>query len=332
MPFSDYMARCLYHPIHGYYSRPAVPTVSKEGDFITSVSVGPVFGKILAARLHYFWKGNGSPSSFTILEPGGHDGTLAQDILNAAEDIAPSFRQALQYHIYEPHPDRRALVAQNLGKLGTAISSLDEVRAPIGAIVANEILDALPVPLYLFSGGIWHEVAVTVEDDKLAWDTLTTDFNLQGGYPEGYVTEGSPDFQGFLTPLAEAFEQSLFIFIDYGMDQPSLYHPDRHVGTLRCYRSHRSNVHPLNNPGLCDLTADVNFTALEHAAISLGLESYPTMEQSRYLTYSARNWLLSSPSPEEVRQFQTLIHPSQFGTRFHVAEFTKGPVNPSFPT
>ncbi|MEJ6581688.1 MAG: SAM-dependent methyltransferase [Akkermansiaceae bacterium] len=331
LPFVDYMARCLYDADRGYYSRPDVLTVSKEGDFITSVSVGHVFGRILAARLHLFWVANGSPAEFCVLEPGGHDGSLAKDILSGASAIDPNFSNALQYKVYEPHPARRQLLSARLGSLASVISSPDELSAPIGAVVANEVLDALPVPLYLHSAQEWHEVAVTAENNQLEWTTLDTQFTLKGEYPDGYVTEGSPDLPHFLKPLAEIFEKALMIFVDYGLDEDSLYHPDRHVGTLRCYRSHRSNVHPLDEPGTRDLTADVNFTAVERAATALGLDSYPLMNQSRYLTYCGRDWLLSSPSQSEVRQFQTLIHPSQFGNRFHIAEFTKGDTTRGFP-
>jgi len=331
MPFEDYMARCLYDPAHGYYSRPEVLTVSKKGDFITSVSVGPVFGRILVSRLYQFWKANGTPTKFCLLEPGGHDGSLAKDILSSVSKVDPTFAKALQYHVYEPHPARRKLLSKHLGNRATIISSPDELNTPIGAVVANEVLDAFPVPIFLKSGGTWHKVAVAADDQQLAWTTLETSFALEGNYRDGYVTEGPPDLPSFLKPLAGIFEKALFIFIDYGLDEESLYHPDRHVGTLRCYRSHRSNVHPLDEPGTRDLTADVNFTAVERAASALGLVSHPLMNQSRYLTYCGRDWLLNSPSAPEVRQFQTLIHPSQFGNRFHVAEFTKGKVDRAFP-
>ena len=331
LPFRDYMACCLYEPQFGYYSRPTVPTASKEGDFMTSVSVGPVFGHILAARLCRFWSENGQPSEFSILEPGGHDGALARDILKGAQTINPDFHRAIRYFVHEPHPDRRSHLSKILGDLAEVIASPREVHAPLGAVVANEVLDALPLPIYLFSGGRWHEAAVTVENQRLEWAAIDTHFSLPGDYPEGYVTEGSPDFENFLSPLSEAFEQSLMVLIDYGLDEESLYHPDRSVGTLRCYRNHRTNVHPLEEAGRRDLTADVNFTAVSRAAARLGLESHPVMNQSRYLTYCAREWLLQGPTAKEVRQFQTLIHPSQFGSRFHVAEFTNGGVSRAFP-
>ena len=339
IPFSDYMARCLYHPELGYYARPEAVTVSKEGDFITSVSVGPLFGKLLALRLHRFWLANGRPPSFSILELGAHDGSLACDLLAAASQIDPAFSKALSYLISEPLPSRRALLQSTLSDKARIISHPAEARYDIGALVANEVLDALPVPLLLFSQQQWHEVLVTVTDGKLDWDSRPTnpssaglpDLTLSQDYPEGYLTEGPPALHHFLSPLSECFEKALFLWIDYGLDAASLYHPARSAGTLRCFHKHRSNVHPLDRPGEQDLTADVNFSAVEQAASQLGLQAHPILNQSRYLTHCAKDWLLSQPSPKEISQFQTLTHPSQFGNRFYALELTKGEVLRAFP-
>ncbi len=330
--FSHYMAQCLYHPKFGYYARPKSVTVSKEGDFITSVSVGPLFGKLLALRLHRFWLANGSPSSFSILELGAHDGSLAGDILSAVEKIDPSFAKSLSYVISEPLPSRRSVLEAKLGEKVTLISHPDELRCKIGALLANEVLDALPVPLFFFSQNQWHEALVALdENDALTWDSRRADPGLSQNYPEGYVTEGSPDFTEFLAPLTHCFQSALHLWIDYGLDQESLYHPARTAGTLRCYRKQRSNAHPLDFPGEQDLTADVNFTAVENASSELGLQVHPIMNQSRYLTYCAKDWLLKNPDPKEISQFQTLIHPSQFGNRFYALELTKGTVDRAFP-
>ena len=332
LPFSSYMSQCLYHPEFGYYARAEATTVSKKGDFITSVSVGPLFGQLLARRLHRFWIANDYPSTFTILELGAHDGSLATDILAVLEQIDPAFASAVSYVISEPLPARRTLLANRLGDQVTLISHPDELRTEIGALIANEVLDALPVPLYLYSQKQWHEVLVTLGDEEaLAWDTRPADPGLPPNYPEGYVTEGPPDLATFLAPLADCFQKALFLWIDYGLDQESLYHPARTAGTLRCYRNHQSNAHPLDSPGEQDITADVNFSAVEAAATGLGLQTHPIMNQSRYLTYCGKDWLLANPDPKGIQQFQTLTHPSQFGNRFYMLELTKGDVALAFP-
>jgi SAM-dependent MidA family methyltransferase len=329
LSFADYMAQCLYHPELGYYARPEVPIVSKKGDFITSVSVGPVFGKLLAHRLHKFWLANGSPESFTVLEPGAHDGTLCLDILDTIKALNPKFDKAINYLVHEPLPVRRQFLQAKLGGKASVIATPGEAKAKIGALVANEILDALPVPVYLKSGGQWHEALVTSKESSLDWDTRPATPPLPENLAEGYVGEGPPDLSSFLKPLAGVFNNALFIWIDYGLDEETLYHPARTAGTLRCYSKHQSSAHPLDNPGEQDLTSDVNFSAVEQCAGSLGFKTHPAMNQSRYLTYCGKDWLLSGPTPQEIGQFQTLIHPSQFGSRFYALEMTKGDVDPA---
>ncbi|MDB4143693.1 SAM-dependent methyltransferase [Akkermansiaceae bacterium] len=328
LPFSDFMAQCLYHPQLGYYARPEATTVSKDGDFMTSVSVGPVFGQLLARRIERFWQLNGAPEDFCIFEVGAHNGSLAKDILPG---LSAELRKVTRYHIIEPLENQRVHLAKTLGPEFTILSAPLKKATTMGVVVANEVFDALPVPLYLFSNEQWHEATVTW-DDGFDWATRATDFSLPGNYPEGYVTEGRPNLVEFISPLTECFEKGLMTFIDYGLDEPSLYHPSRTAGTLRCYRKHSMTAHPLDHPGEQDLTSDVNFSAVEETATQLGLSSAPVMSQSRYLTHCAKEWLLSGtpPNASELRQFQTLIHPSQFGNRFYALELLKGPVERGF--
>ncbi|MGJ8697252.1 MAG: class I SAM-dependent methyltransferase [Verrucomicrobiaceae bacterium] len=326
--FSEFMATCLYHPVHGYYSRPNRATVSKEGDFMTSVSVGPVFGALLARRLFHFWKKNGSPSGFALFEIGAHNGSLACDILAAADQLSTSFASALHYHIIEPLEAQRSALQDRLGQKATILASPPPQSAPFGALIANEVLDALPLPILTFSNDQWHKVLVDFDRAKedFNWTLEPAPLEIPGTFPEGYVTEGTPNLADFFAPLSSLFEKGLMTFIDYGLDQNSLYHPTRSVGTLRCYRNHSMKSHPLDHPGEQDLTADVNFTAVEDAARSHGLESLRILDQSRFLTHCAKEWLVSGnpPTPSELRQFQTLVHPSQFGTRFYALELSKG--------
>jgi SAM-dependent MidA family methyltransferase len=329
--FRNYMAQCLYHPDLGYYARADAPTVSKKGDFMTSVSVGPLFGHLLAARLHRFWLANGSPSSFTILEVGAHDGSLASDILSASKKIDPTYATNISYFISEPLPARQKILQARLQSRATVVNSPSEVKADLGALVANEVLDALPVPLLLFTGRQWHEACVTAENDVLQWHTRLIESDLPKTFSDGYVTEGSPDLSAFLTSFSGVFERGLHLWIDYGLDEESLYHPARTAGTLRCFRNHRSDAHPLDFAGEQDLTADVNFTAVENSATQLGFQIHPVLNQSRYLTHCAREWLLGTPSAKEISQFQTLTHPSQFGNRFYALELTIGKVELAFP-
>ena len=329
LSFQDYMGTCLYHPTLGYYARPHAKTVSKNGDFMTSASVGPMFGKLLARRIEKFWKTNGAPDHLTIFEVGAHDGSLAKDIYSS---LGEKIKKATDYCIIEPLAEQRAHLEKILPPPFSVLSEPPEKVIPLGVVVANEVFDALPVPLYLFSKGSWHEATV-IWDKEFTWDTQPTRFTLSGEYPEGYVTEGNPDLEGFLEPLSKCMERGVMTFVDYGLDKASLYHPSRTAGTVRCYSKHSMKAHPLDSPGEQDITADVNFSAVEETAFQLGLQVAPVMSQSRFLTHSAKEWLTSTNPPDaaELRQFQTLIHPSQFGNRFYVLELLKGKVERAFP-
>ncbi len=329
MSFQQFMARCLYDPKHGYYARPDTATVSKKGDFMTSVSVGACFGTLLGKRLRTFHKKNGSPDDFTIVEIGAHDGSLCQDIRR-------EFPEA-NYTIVEPLAERRKFLREKLGPEVIILEQAEKVSI-YGALIANEVLDALPVPLLLFSSGAWHEVGVTA---NLEWTTLPElrpelkafTEELGNAFPEGYVTEPPPKLAEFFAPLDRLFDHGLMTFVDYGLDAENLYSTSRTVGTLRCYHRHQTKVHPLDRLGQQDITADVNFTAVEKAASDIGYLPCPIMSQSRYLTHCAKEWLLSEnpPSPKLLREFQTLIHPSQFGSRFYILELLKGEVEQAFP-
>ncbi len=332
------MTQCLYHPEFGYYSRPTIPTASKKGDFMTSVNVGSCFGELLARRFHHFWRANGSPKNFQLIEIGAHDGSLAQDILAGCTS---EFRKNVTYTIIEPLKERRHFLRE---QFGNTIHLIEEAKylGSHGILVANEVLDALPLPILLFQNDQWHEVAVRFQQGQFEWavmpelSTSLKEFTalLGNQFPNGYVTEAPPELIPFLKPLTQLFDHGLFTLIDYGLDAENLYSTSRRVGTFRSYRNHQSNAHPLDYPGEQDLTADVNFTAVEEHASQLHLTPCPIMKQSRYLPYCAKEWMLSDnpPTPEQLRQFQTLIHPSQFGSRFYMLELLKGDVEQAFPS
>ena len=115
LPFSDFMAAALYDPDHGYYSAAESVRTGRSGDFFTNVSVGPLFGQLIAERAHQLWQHLNCPGSLTLVEPGAHDGTLASDILTAAARKSPDFSSALQYHLIESSSALRARHAMRLG-------------------------------------------------------------------------------------------------------------------------------------------------------------------------------------------------------------------------
>lgn len=345
LSFATFMAEALYHPTWGYYSNPQRTRVGREGDFITSVSVGKTFGSLLAARLQSFWRANHSPSEFHLLEPGPESGQLALDLLAAARTLDPNFHEALHYHALEPHeakrPTLQARFAASHEPRLAVLSSAPTLDVPLGAVLANEIIDALPVHLIEWHADTWLERRVTSDGTQFQWTpTSIQSPELARALPhfphppeDGYQTEVCLEYSTFLTPLATVFENALHLFIDYGHTETEYYHPTRRTGTLQSFRSHRATDAPLLLPGSQDLTAHVNFTRLARLGRDLGLRPSGFTRQERYLTALAEPLFASlDPNSTEfahtVRQFRTLTHPSMLGGSFFMLELLQGTATP----
>lgn len=338
------MATALYDSVHGYYTS-GIQRVGKGGDFITSVSIGRIFGLILARRLEKFWREIDQPRELNIIEPGAHDGTLCADILHEARKLSPEFYNAIQYHLVEAAPSltstqQKKLMPEFAGKFTTQ-SDLSELHNLHGAIISNELIDAFPVDLIRFEQHTWHQLMVdTSPNGNLIFTSAEiTDpelcsfckslSHLGTEFPEGYTTEYNPGIARFTKAASRALASGLFITIDYGHLAEDYYHPDRVTGTLQTYHHHRNSNNPLESPGEIDITSHVDFSQLRTSAESDGFEFSSFTPQANYLTHHAREWLLSleaSPSDNSsalIRQFQTLTHPAMLGTKFQVLEMKK---------
>ncbi|MES2656981.1 MAG: SAM-dependent methyltransferase [Verrucomicrobiota bacterium] len=332
------MATALYHPELGYYAREP-RQVGRGGDFFTSVSVGPLFGELLARRFLKEWESLGSPGRWRIIECGAHDGTLAADILGAISQLQPSAFGALEYVIPEPLPRLQAAQRETLARFEEKIHFLTDAGElsgdPLpGIAFGNELLDALPFHVVERRDGRWHECLVANHDDGFRWqnDHEITCPALQAAlaplgndFPDGYRTEVRTNLRDFLEPLTRSLTSGLFVWPDYGFARPEFYHPDRTQGTLRTFSNHRAAEDPLAGIGEIDITAHVDFTAVAEAAISLGAVPASFKNQGAWLTETGREWLLSqegNPDPNLLRQFQTLTHPAHLGGSFHVIELS----------
>jgi len=335
--FPDFMAAALYEPELGYYAR-GTRQVGRGGDFFTSVSVGPLFGNLLARRFLREWRELGSPGRWRILECGAHDGTLAADVLTSLRELDAAAFAALEYAICEPLPRLRAAQRETLGKFGATVAfadgpdSLAENPLP-GVIFGNELLDALPFHVVEWRSGGWRECLVGLDSKgNFIWqtdDTITDPLLLEalaplgGNFPEGYRTEVRTNFHSFLEPLTRCLSSGLLLWPDYGFARPEFYLPERHQGTLRTFSKHRAGDDPLATPGEIDITAHVDFTAVAEAALALGCHLRCFRNQGAWLTETGREWLLSlegAPANDLLRQFQTLTHPSHLGGSFHMLE------------
>lgn len=336
--FADFMATALYHPDLGYYAR-ETRQVGREGDFFTSVSVGPLFGELLARRFLKEWESAGSPGRWRILECGAHDGTLAADVLDALSRLAPAAFSALEYVIPEPLPRLQAAQRETLARFERAIrfvtglGALAEDPLP-GVAFGNELLDALPFHVVEWRNGRWHECRVANHDGEFSWDTasgvsdpalIAILTKLGDSFPENYRTEIRTNLRAFLAPLTRCLSSGVMIWPDYGFARPEFYHPDRTKGTLRTFSRHRAAEDPLSAVGEIDITAHVDFTAVAETAVSLGMQPTGFRNQGAWLTEAARDWLLSqegNPDAGALRQFQTLTHPAHLGGSFHVIELS----------
>lgn len=333
--FPEYLALALYHPEFGYYAR-SDDQVGKNGDFYTSVSVGPLFGQLLARRFVDWWAANGEPSAWRILEIGAHDGKLAADILATLRGISPAAWEALEYAIAEPLPRLREAQRGRLSPLANRLklaSSLSELAPLPGIAFGNEILDALPFRLVEFVSGEWRELDVSIGSEgtlELAHgkpgEALSIKLDALGtAFPENYRTEIRTDFPAFLESVSACLSDGLLLFIDYGFAAPEYYDTRRSTGTLRTFSKHKAAEDPLDRPGEIDITAHVDFTDLARAAGTLGYSPTAFASQGSYLTHLAKPLILSGAfeNPKLIAQFQSLTHPAHLGGKFHVIEFQK---------
>ena len=341
LTFADFMATALYHPGLGYYAREP-HQIGRAGDFFTSVSVGPLFGQLLARRFLRDWDARGQPARWRIIECGAHDGRLAADVLAAIETADPRAFAALEYVIPEPLPALQNAQRETLLRFEGRVRFItrpEELAAhPLpGIAYGNELLDALPFHVVEWGPGAWLECRVALaQDGSLFWQPAPiTDHRLiesllpvGADFPHGYRTEVRSGYRAFLEPLARALDDGLMLWIDYGFARPEYYHPARSAGTLRTFSRHRAGEDPLAHPGETDITAHVDFTALAEAAIALGGSPVVFQSQGSWLLENGRDWLLEqegSPQSPALRQFQTLTHPAHLGARFHMLEISWHP-------
>ena len=329
LPWAQVMDLALYHPDHGYYAgKPR--RVGRGGDFYTAVSVGPLYGQLLAAVAAEVWQSLGAPGDFTLIEQGAHDGQLAEDLWRGwPHETKP------RYLIVEPQAGYREVQRARLQPLmgeGVAwVESWEQVHSPLPAVlVCNELLDAFPVHRVRWTDGQWRELAVTSD---LAWaevDIVDPDLwaeaqRLPQDLPEGYITEVHPASVRWLEAVARAPFQGAVLIADYGYEAGEYYAPERSDGTLRRYHAHRTDGDVLSDLGQCDLTAHINFTRLIEVAEGAGLAVRQFQDQGRFLTHAATPWLrsLEGRAPDAatlalLRQFQSLTHPGHMGAAFRI--------------
>lgn len=303
------MRQALYHPEHGYYSS-GRSAIGREGDYFTNVSVGPLFGTLLAAQFAEIWQKLGRIDNFVIVEQGAHDGQFARDVLQSAQHRSPEFFAALRYRIIEPFPILREQQRKTLEAFPGRIEWLTSVEPFTGIHFSNELLDAMPVRLI---------------DDRM--ETLV-DFQ-NGAFVFVERPRSNAAFNrtalDWIDELAANLERGYAIAIDYGQWNGEA---PRNV-QVRAH--HRCLDSPFEQIGRADITMHVDWTSVVNRAETKGLAVSGFTDQHHFLTGIISTWpdLLQDRSVNSTndlkskRALQTLLHPEMLGRAFQVLALEK---------
>jgi len=345
--FADYMEACLYHPEYGYYSS---AKRTRFADYYTSVDVHPIFGRLLARQLEQMWRILDRPSQFFVVESGAGIGRLAKHILDFAGAKLPEFYAALRYLAVERSAVRRAVHESTLAAhfAGGRAESSATLPAQIsgGCMLSNELFDAMPVHRVVQQDGKLREITADHSGELFA-DRVSEilspgiaeyfarqEITLQ----EGQHAEANLAACKWISDAALSLKRGYVLTVDYGYPARQLYNPHRMNGTLLAYRDHKVSEYYYDAPGEQDLTAHVNFTALELWGKDVGLEPLGLVPQSRFLVSLGRGnefadlYDAEQTETERLRaqlQLSSLIHPEGMGETFQVFIQQKGITSPT---
>lgn len=324
--FERYMDLALYAPGLGYYSAGA-HKFGAAGDFVTAPEISPLFSRCVATQCAEVLRALGGGS---ILELGAGSGVMACDLLAelARDSCLPD-----AYLILEVSADLRERQRARVAALDPAVSArvqwLDGLpQAPLhGVIVANEVLDALPVARLRVRDGVAMELAVGRDVAGFTWvergplQSLPVEIvSLLTRCPDGYTSEHRPSLSPWLTTVAAALGRGVALFMDYGYPRREYYHPQRIAGTLLCHYRHRAHADPFLWPGLQDITAAVDFTAVAESAVAAGLAVRGFTTQAHFLIGTGLDRQVAACGADDARaraalarDVQALILPGEMG-------------------
>ncbi|MBW4637536.1 MAG: class I SAM-dependent methyltransferase [Gloeocapsa sp. UFS-A4-WI-NPMV-4B04] len=338
--FTQYMEAALYHPQQGYYATKAI-NIGQQGDFLTSPHLGADFGELLAEQFVQMGEIIGQ-QQFTIVEMGAGQGILAADILGYLLQHYPDFFAALEYIIVEKSNALQQEQQQRLKNLPIKWCSLEEIATDsiIGCCFSNELVDALPVHQFIIEAGQLREIYVTTQEARglpifvevigeLSTPQLAEYFDLvkialpSSAYPDGYRSEVNLAALDWLKVVSNRLQRGYLLTIDYGYPAHRYYNPMRSQGTLQCYYRHMHHNNPYINIGQQDITAHVDFTALQRWGEMCGLDNLGFTQQGLFLMalgLGDRIAALSTSNPQSIQQLlqrrealHQLIEPTGLG-------------------
>jgi SAM-dependent MidA family methyltransferase len=340
IPFDRYMDMALYAPGLGYYVAGS-RKFGEQGDFITAPEVSPLFAQCLARQIEPVLM---QIEAGNVLEFGAGSGVLAADLLMELEQLG---RLPSGYQILELSPELRMRQCETLQSrvphLLPRVNWLDKMPSGFnGVVIANEVLDALPVSRFRISNGAVEECFVICDEEGFReyFDKPVTPgleaavegiFETHGELPTGYVSEINLRQSAWISALAKAMDLGVAILIDYGYCRAEYYHPQRAQGTLMCHYRHRAHNDAFRWVGLQDITSQVDFTALARDAIRAGFRLGGYTTQAHFLIANGLDALLADSDPNDLSRHMILVQgvkrltlPSEMGERFKVLGLLKG--------
>lgn len=344
MPFSRFMERCLYAPGLGYYSAGRTK-FGAAGDFVTAPELGGLFAATFADAFAPVLHALGPDAD--IVELGGGSGAFAEAALRA---LAEHDRAPARYRILEPSADlrerqRERLQARLPESLAARVDWLDgpPEQAWHGVLFANEVIDALPATRFtLRDGEVLEDHVVAAVDAGFAFSERPADALVSGAvreierdlgqrFADGYRSELLPQLPYWMQAVLGTLRQGLAVFVDYGHERRDYYRADRRNGTLACHYRHRVHADALLWPGLQDLTASVDFSALAQAGAAAGFALSGYAAQGAFLLHAGlqERFLAARDGADEATRYalaqevKRLTLPGQMGERFKVMWFTR---------
>jgi SAM-dependent MidA family methyltransferase len=364
LSFARFMELALYCPNSGYYETEK-DSPGRRGDFYTSVSAGELFGQLLAFQFsEWLHELRNAECGVRIVEAGAHDGRLAADILTWMQMARPKLFGQIEYCIIEPSPRRQKWQKETLknfaphvhwfsgfqelvGRDSVEPAQLSTINFQLhGIIFSNELLDAMPVRRFGWDAKNknWFEWGVALDGENFVWSKIPNSklqtpnpesppsiFHLPSSLlnvlPDGYIVETCPAAGNWWREAAGILGVGKLMTIDYGLTADELFSPSRPRGTLRAYFRHHATDNVLANPGEQDLTAHVNFSAIQKAGEDAGLKTEIFCTQPQFLTRilakAMKEKTFGEWGAKQTRQFQTLTHPEHLGRAFQVLIPTK---------
>jgi SAM-dependent MidA family methyltransferase len=322
--FARYMELVLYEPGLGYYASGA-RKLGAGGDFVTAPELSPLFARTLARQVAQVLE----PGE-AVLEFGAGSGALAEVLLEELEDV--------NYLILEPSAE---LADRQRSRIGERAKWINHLPAGFrGVMLANEVVDAMPVHALAWTRAGVMERGVCANEGQLAWCDRAADGvvfseskKIQVELPPSgrYESELALFARAWMRSLGRLLERGALLVIDYGFPAREYFHPQRSMGTLACHYRHHVHGDPFYLPGLQDVTAHVDFSALARAATDAGMEVLGFANQAQFLVNCGITELLAEENPADPRRYlpaaaaaQKLLSPSEMGELFKVLAVGKG--------